>query len=74
MTKSTRRDETQAGQSQGHAGSRPQTGLAAKLKGALRVLVVPFAPDAYRPERHYMRGPGPKAQAKTPPRDDADKG
>jgi hypothetical protein len=24
-----------------------------------------FARDSYRPEKHYMRGPGPRAAAKT---------
>lgn len=31
-------------------------GIAACVRGAL-------AREAYRPERHYMRGPGPKARA-----------
>jgi hypothetical protein len=30
-----------------------------------RELVRAFS-DSYRPERHYMRGPGPKWQAKHP--------
>ena len=36
--------------------------------------IVPFlgAREKYRPERHYMRGPGPKAKARPAQTDDAD--
>ena len=53
---------------------RRKTGLAAKLEVALRVLAVPFVRShAYRPERHYMRGPGPKARTKSGSRAEPDK-
>jgi hypothetical protein len=39
----------------------------AELVGALRSLV-----DHYRPELHYMRGPGPKWRAKHAPTTPAD--
>jgi hypothetical protein len=39
----------------------------AELVGALRSLV-----DHYRPELHYMRGPGPKWRAKHTPATPAD--
>jgi hypothetical protein len=39
----------------------------AELVGALRSLV-----DHYRPEQHYMRGPGPKWRAKHAPVTPAD--
>ena len=39
----------------------------AELVGALRSLV-----DHYRPEQHYMRGPGPKWRAKHAPATPAD--
>jgi hypothetical protein len=39
----------------------------AELVGALRSLV-----DHYRPELHYMRGPGPKWRAKHAPATPAD--
>jgi hypothetical protein len=39
----------------------------AELVGALRSLV-----DPYRPELHYMRGPGPKWRAKHAPATPAD--
>ena len=62
-----------ADQSEGGGPRRREAGIGAKLKGALRVLLVPFVhPHAYRPERHYMRGPGPKAQAKSDPHHDAE--
>jgi hypothetical protein len=35
-----------------------------KLAAALQALLKRLKPqDRYRPERHYMRGPGPKARA-----------
>jgi hypothetical protein len=35
-----------------------------KLAAALQMLLKRFrSQDRYRPERHYMRGPGPKARA-----------
>jgi hypothetical protein len=39
----------------------------AELVGALRSLI-----DPYRPELHYMRGPGPKWRAKHAPSTPAD--
>ena len=39
----------------------------AELVGALRSLI-----DPYRPEQHYMRGPGPKWRAKHAPAASAD--
>ena len=39
--------------------SEPNTGLVSLWRGLLRDLF-----DGYRPERHYMRGPGPKCRAK----------
>jgi hypothetical protein len=39
----------------------------AELVGALRSLI-----DPYRPELHYMRGPGPKWRAKHAPATPAD--
>jgi len=39
----------------------------AELFGALRSLI-----DPYRPEQHYMRGPGPKWRAKHAPAAPAD--
>ncbi len=38
---------------------RLSTGVEATLRAALKRLTRP-----YRPERHYMRGPGPRALAK----------
>jgi hypothetical protein len=38
---------------------QPLTFVAAKLQTLIRV-----AGDPYRPELHYMRGPGPKWRAK----------
>jgi hypothetical protein len=74
MTRSARgRRRVRVGPQEGVGARRPKIGLVAKLKGALGVLLVPFAhADAYRPERHYMRGPGPKALAKNRPRQDVD--
>ena len=37
--------------------------LVVALSGAWRSLTARVA-DPYRPERHYMRGPGPKWRAK----------
>ena len=34
----------------------PRLGLTSLWRGLMR--------DGYRPERHYMRGPGPKCRAK----------
>jgi hypothetical protein len=36
--------------------------LQAIMAGLYRL--IEFAGDPYRPERHYMRGPGPKWRAK----------
>lgn len=33
-------------------------------KNPLKRFLARFAEDPYRPEQHYMRGPGPKAKAK----------
>ena len=33
-----------------------------------RILAAPRLANRYRPERHYMRGPGPKSLAQTRPR------
>ncbi len=39
--------------------------LVQMLKALLRkILLGPGAQDKYRPERHYMRGPGPKSKAR----------
>jgi hypothetical protein len=39
--------------------------LVAKLTvGLFRSLPIPTGPRAYRPERYYMRGPGPQWHAK----------
>ena len=36
------------------------------LKALIRKIVLKYgAPDKYRPERHYMRGPGPKANERS---------
>ena len=43
----------------------PAPGLAATLAGMLRDLVRDLS-GSYRPERHYMRGPGPKSREKHP--------
>jgi len=32
-----------------------------------RMLAAPHLTNRYRPERHYMRGPGPKSLAQTRP-------
>jgi hypothetical protein len=42
-----------------HGGKRGFVGFADLFQGVLRGLV-----DPYRPELHYMRGPGPKWHAK----------
>ena len=39
--------------------SEPNTGLVSLWRDFVRDLF-----DGYRPERHYMRGPGPKCRAK----------
>lgn len=33
-------------------------------KSPLKRLLARFSEDPYRPEKHYMRGPGPKAKEK----------
>jgi len=43
-------------------GSRPRRGVFVLLTFFRRLAGTMF--DAYHPERHYMRGPGPKWQAK----------
>jgi hypothetical protein len=43
---------------------RPLAALAAKAEIALRPLWRRLL-HPYRPEQHYMRGPGPKSRAKT---------
>jgi hypothetical protein len=47
------------------AQSGGRTGLAYELAGILRL--VRSLLDPYRPELHYMRGPGPKWHAKHRP-------
>lgn len=37
----------------------------AALAGALRWFRAGLSSDRYRPEQHYMRGPGPKTREKT---------
>jgi hypothetical protein len=37
--------------------------MARILIAQLRSLLKRFSAEPYRPERHYMRGPGPKARA-----------
>jgi hypothetical protein len=46
-------------------GGRAMPALSAKLADILRQLKSLF--DPYRPELHYMRGPGPKWHAKHRP-------
>jgi hypothetical protein len=48
------------------AARRQAPGLAADLTDLLRTLVKAVF-DPYRPELHYMRGPGPKWHAKHGP-------
>jgi hypothetical protein len=38
------------------------TGLAHALAGRWQHWKSAFGPDHYHPEKHYMRGPGPKAK------------
>jgi hypothetical protein len=47
------------------AGRKPP-GLAADIADLFRTLAKALL-DPYRPELHYMRGPGPKSQAKHNP-------
>jgi hypothetical protein len=47
------------------AGNRTAADLASDLGDLLRNLKALF--DPYRPELHYMRGPGPKWRAKHAP-------
>lgn len=44
------------------------TKFASLIKGLnlFKILSVPVK-ESYKPEKHYMRGPGPKAKAKTGP-------
>jgi hypothetical protein len=42
-----------------HSDESLRTGLVAMLRDILRDLF-----DSYRPEQHYMRGPGPKWREK----------
>jgi hypothetical protein len=37
--------------------------LPVMMRRLLRGLRRPAAPSRYRPEKHYMRGPGPKSRA-----------
>jgi hypothetical protein len=49
------------------AALRPTTGTTRGLRASLAATWRTLAHnlfDAYRPERHYMRGPGPKWHAK----------
>ena len=39
-------------------------GIAVRLWSSARTLLIMPLCDPYRPERHYMRGPGPKSRAK----------
>jgi hypothetical protein len=55
MLRATRRASTKK-------GSTGMTGDFAELMRALKALV-----DPYRPEEHYMRGPGPKWHEKHDP-------
>ena len=47
------------------AGGRIAEGFASDLADLVRILKALF--DPYRPELHYMRGPGPKWHAKHTP-------
>jgi hypothetical protein len=47
------------------AGRRPTDGFAGDLVDLFRIIKALF--DPYRPELHYMRGPGPKWHAKHDP-------
>jgi hypothetical protein len=47
------------------SGRRVAGGLASELADLLRTLKALY--DPYRPELHYMRGPGPKWHAKHAP-------
>jgi hypothetical protein len=57
--------DTTAKTSRGRADRRPASGFSAALSEFLLTLTAVF--DSYRPERHYMRGPGPKWHAKHAP-------
>jgi hypothetical protein len=54
---------TSASSSQQTEGSNAQTGLIHEIRQFwLQFFVAAFNP--YRPEQHYMRGPGPACRAK----------
>jgi hypothetical protein len=53
------------------ASPRRATDFFAELVELVRALRAPF--DSYRPERHYMRGPGPRWHAKHSPARDGDR-
>jgi hypothetical protein len=44
--------------------ARKVQGLRKAFAGFMRTMTAMF--DSYHPERHYMRGPGPKWHAKHP--------
>ena len=46
--------------------NRPVWSIGASVAGLWRQLTQPMF-DTYRPERHYMRGPGPACAAKRGP-------
>jgi hypothetical protein len=48
-------------------GDTPEDADASRSRGEknpLKRLLARFSEDPYRPEKHYMRGPGPKAKEK----------
>lgn len=54
------------------AADRATRGLAAPLIAIIRGRIARFS-RRYHPERHYMRGPGPKWHAKHDHRTDSDR-
>jgi hypothetical protein len=44
--------------------AKPRADMMLKLIAMLRVGLCGLFGDAYRPERHYMRGPGPMCRRK----------
>lgn len=54
-----------------HARAKARRNIFAALRAALRRLREAVSSERYRPEEHYMRGPGPKTRAKQQPVDGA---
>jgi hypothetical protein len=55
---------TSATHTQSGEGQQNQTGLMQEIREFWRQFIV-AAFDPYRPEQHYMRGPGPACRAKS---------